>query len=90
MSNNFDPKLIEYTAQEDMYSENEEFLPYRRVKIDVYAVGGGTVGQYYANNHWGTRVTDDKTGKVLLESEEFYCGSHRNHAEVAAEILDFI
>lgn len=79
----FDPKLIEAE-----YTHDNADLPTDVEGVEVYAIGGGTVGEYYANSYWGFRVY--LINGKRHSSTDLHSPSARNHkqaAELAAEFF---
>lgn len=75
MATGFDPELTEFHLHTGHGDE-----------IDLYKVGGGTLGHTY-DGLWGYRLT--RRGKLVGDGETLRTGTPKTHQEAALLVLDF-
>lgn len=76
MSTPFDPELTELTTTPDT-----------DVVVEIYKVGGGTLGRAY-EGRWGYRIS--RGGHVLASGEDLHTGTPKTHEEAAVIVTDFL
>jgi len=54
--------------------------------VDLYKVGGGTLGKTYAGM-WGYRLYREE--RLIASGEDLYTGTPKTHDEAAQLVLDF-
>lgn len=81
----FDSELVEATFNHTSMPS----LPYGVDSVEVYAIGGGTVGKVYYDQYWAYRVVfldgSERHGTDLLIPLD---ANHSRAAMKAAEMLD--
>lgn len=66
----------------------ERFDDVWRVRIDIAAVGGGTLGKSYENQRWIYAVYVD--GELVLSGEDLHCVMPSTHVQAIATLCHFL
>jgi hypothetical protein len=75
MTGVFDPELVELT------------IAYGHGEVEVYKIGGGTLGRSYGGL-WGYRLTHGPSAEVVASGEDLRTGAPKTHDQAARIVLD--
>lgn len=60
------------------------------VEVNVWKVGGGTVGKAYSNELWAVVIRSLKNGRVFFEAEDLKIPGPTKHKDVPSVALGWL
>ncbi len=72
----------------DMLGEPEYTTKILGMTVDIWKMGGGTLGRSY-DGKWGYKVTSPN-GRVIAEGDDLNTGTPKTHREAARIAVDFL